>query len=136
MPAVQSASLVPVATGIRLNVSQTGTGDPLLLMPATSASLGHWAPLVPAFAARYRVIAFDYRGLGQSERGDAPITMASLAADTDALLDALDISRAHVLGWSLGSAVAQELALGHPDGSARWSCTRPGGGRTATCARC
>ena len=113
--AMQSATLVPVATGVRLNVSQTGTGEPLLLIMGTSGSLGFWEPLVAPFAEHHRVIAYDSRGLGQSERGEERITMASLAADAVALLDALEIERAHVLGWSLGSAVAQELALAHPD---------------------
>jgi pimeloyl-ACP methyl ester carboxylesterase len=113
--AMQSATLVPVATGVRLNVSQTGTGEPLLLIMGTSGSPGFWEPLVAPFAEHHRVIAYDNRGLGLSERGDARITMASLATDAAALLDALEIERAHVLGWSLGSAVAQELALAHPD---------------------
>lgn len=113
--AMQSATLVPVATGVRLNVSQTGTGEPLLLIMGTSGSLGFWEPLVAPFAERHRVIAYDNRGLGLSERGEERITMASLATDAAALLDALEIERAHVLGWSLGSAVAQELVLAHPD---------------------
>jgi pimeloyl-ACP methyl ester carboxylesterase len=113
--AMQPATLVPVATGVRLNVSQSGTGDPLLLIMGTSGSLGFWEPLAAPFAERHRVIAFDNRGLGASERGEERITVASLAADTAALLDALEIERTHVLGWSLGSAVAQELALAHPD---------------------
>jgi pimeloyl-ACP methyl ester carboxylesterase len=113
--AMQSTTLVPVATGVRLNVSQTGTGEPLLLIMGTSGSLGFWEPLVAPFAQRHRVIAFDSRGLGQSDRGEERITMASLAADAAALLDALEVERAHVLGWSLGSAVAQELALAHTD---------------------
>jgi pimeloyl-ACP methyl ester carboxylesterase len=113
--ATQPANLVPVATGVRLNVSEAGTGEPLLLIMGTSGSLGFWAHLVPGFAERHRTISFDNRGLGRSERGDGPITMASLAADAAALLDALEIERAHVCGWSLGSAVAQELALAHPD---------------------
>jgi len=112
---MQAATLVRVATGVRLNVSQTGTGEPLLLIMGTSGSLGLWEPLVAPFAARHRVIAFDNRGLGQSERGAERITMASLAVDAVALLDALEIERAHVLGWSLGSAVAQELALARPN---------------------
>ena len=112
---MQSAARVPVATGVRLNVSQTGAGEPLLLIMGTTGSLGFWEPLVAPFAQRHHVIAFDSRGLGQSERGEERITMASLAADAAALLDALEIERAHVLGWSLGSAVAQELALAHPD---------------------
>lgn len=113
--AMQSATRVPVATGIRLNVSQTGTGEPLLLIMGTSGSLGLWEPLVAPLAEQHRVIAYDNRGLGQSDRGAERITMASLAADAAALLDALEIERAHVLGWSLGSAVAQELALAHPE---------------------
>jgi pimeloyl-ACP methyl ester carboxylesterase len=113
--AMQSASLVPVSTGVRLNVSETGTGEPLLLIMGTSGSIGFWEPLVAPFAERHRAIAFDNRGLGQSERGEGRISMASLAADAAALLDALEVERAHLLGWSLGSAVAQELALAHPD---------------------
>ena len=111
---MQSATLVPVATGVRLNASQTGTGEPLLLIMGVSGSLGLWEPLVAPFAERHRVIAFDNRGLGQSERGEARITMASMAEDAAVLLDALEIERAHVLGWSMGGAVAQELALAHP----------------------
>ena len=61
------------------------------------------------------MIAFDNRGLGGSERGEGAISVASLAEDASALLEALEIPRAHVLGWSLGSAVAQELALAHPE---------------------
>ena len=113
--AMTSPTLVPVATNVRLNVSQTGTGEPLLLIMGTAGSIGFWEPLVAPFAERHRVIAYDSRGLGQSERGEQRITMATLATDAAALLDALEIERAHVLGWSLGSAVAQELALAHPD---------------------
>ena len=112
---MQPATLVPVSTGVRLNVSQTGAGEPLLLIMSTSGSLGLWEPLIAPLAGRHRVIAFDNRGLGQSERGEELLSLALLAADTAALLDALEIERAHVLGWSLGSAVAQELALAHPD---------------------
>jgi pimeloyl-ACP methyl ester carboxylesterase len=61
------------------------------------------------------VISYDHRGIGVSDRGDRPISMASLAEDAAALLGELGVERAHVLGWSLGSTVAQELALHHPD---------------------
>ena len=71
--------------------------------------------MVSRLADRYRVIAFDNRGLGGSERGTGPITVASMAEDTAALLEALDVPKAHVVGWSLGSAVAQEMALAHPE---------------------
>jgi pimeloyl-ACP methyl ester carboxylesterase len=61
------------------------------------------------------VVTYDLRGMGGSGRGAGKISVASLAADAQALLEALDIERAHVLGYSLGSAIAQELALAAPE---------------------
>lgn len=106
--------LQAVRTGVTLNYEVLGEGDPLLLIMGTSGSIQLWGTMLPRLAEHYRVIAFDNRGLGGSERGDGPITVASLAEDASALLEALDVPRAHVMGWSLGSAVIQELALAHP----------------------
>ncbi|MGY1637648.1 alpha/beta fold hydrolase [Geodermatophilus sp. SYSU D00742] len=103
-----------VRTGVRLNYESTGDGDPLLLVMGTSGSIGLWGQVVPRLAERFRVIAFDNRGLGGSERGEGAITAASMADDAAALLEALEVPRAHVMGWSLGSAVAQEMALAVP----------------------
>jgi pimeloyl-ACP methyl ester carboxylesterase len=114
-PVTEEARPVDVGTGVRLNTRSVGTGDPLLLIMGTSGSHGLWAAVEPALARRHRVIAFDNRGIGASTRGEGPITMRGLAEDVAALLDALEIERAHVAGWSLGSAVAQELAIAHPD---------------------
>lgn len=105
----------PVRTGVTLHHETTGDGEPLLLIMGTSGAVPLWGEMVPRLARTHRVIAFDNRGLGGSDRGDGPISVASLAEDAAALLEALDVPRAHVLGWSLGSAVAQELALAHPD---------------------
>jgi len=104
-----------VRTGVTLHYETHGEGEPLLLVMGTSGSAGLWAEATPRLAERFRVIAYDNRGLGGSERGDGPITVAGLAEDASALLEALDVPSAHVLGWSLGSAVAQELALAHPE---------------------
>ncbi|HVL84854.1 MAG TPA: alpha/beta fold hydrolase [Pseudonocardia sp.] len=106
--------LTTVRTGVRLNYEISGEGEPLLLVMGTSGSMLLWAELLPRLAERYRVIAFDNRGLGGSERGEGPITVASMAEDASALLEALDVPTAHAMGWSLGSAVVQELALAHP----------------------
>ena len=57
----------------------------------TAASLGMWMPVETPLADRFDVVSFDYRGLGDSERGDGPITAATLAEDARALLDALSI---------------------------------------------
>jgi pimeloyl-ACP methyl ester carboxylesterase len=107
--------LIDVGTGVHLHYRRIGSGDPLIIAMGTCASLGMCAPVETMFAKRYDVVSFDYRGLGKSERGDGAMTTASLADDVAGLLDALEIPRAHVLGWSLGSTVAQELALHHPD---------------------
>ncbi|GAA5136880.1 alpha/beta fold hydrolase [Pseudonocardia adelaidensis] len=104
-----------VRTGVTLNYEVSGEGEPLLLIMGTSGSIPLWAQLLPRLAERHRVIAFDNRGLGGSERGDGPITAASMAEDASALLEALDVPRAHAMGWSLGSAVVQELAIAHPE---------------------
>ena len=79
-----------VRTGVALNYEVSGNGDPLLLVMGTSGAIPLWGELLPRLAERYRVIAFDNRGLGGSERGDGPITAASLAEDASALLDALE----------------------------------------------
>lgn len=106
---------IPVRTGVTLNYEISGSGDPLLLVMGTSGSIPLWGELVSHLEQDHQVVAFDNRGLGGSDRGAGPITVASLAEDASALLEALEIPRAHVLGWSLGSAVAQELALAHPE---------------------
>ena len=106
---------VAVRTGVTLHYEISGEGEPLLLVMGTSGAIGLWAELLPRLAERYRVIAFDNRGLGGSSRGEGAISVASMAEDASALLEALDVPQAHVMGWSLGSAVAQEMALAHPD---------------------
>src|SRR3954452_13304491 len=104
-----------VRTGVTLNYEITGEGEPVLLIMGTSGSLLLWGEVAPRLAQEYQVIAFDNRGLGGSERGQGQITVASLAEDASALLEALEIPRAHAMGWSLGSAIVQELSLAHPN---------------------
>ena len=106
---------IPVRTGVTLNHEISGDGEPLLLIMGTSGSIPLWGELVGRLEQTHRVIAFDNRGLGGSDRGAGPISVGALAEDASALLEALDVPSAHVLGWSLGSAVAQELALARPD---------------------
>jgi pimeloyl-ACP methyl ester carboxylesterase len=103
------------AGDISVAVQEYGEGEPLLIVNGTTQSLGFWADQAPVLAGRHRVITYDLRGMGGSERGSGKISVASLAGDALALLEALDVQRAHVLGYSLGSAVAQELALATPD---------------------
>jgi pimeloyl-ACP methyl ester carboxylesterase len=104
-----------VRTGVTLHYETSGSGEPLLLVMGTSGSIPLWGEMVSRLSQTHQVIAFDNRGLGGSDRGEGPIDVASLAEDASALLEALDVPTAHVMGWSLGSAIAQELALAHPE---------------------
>jgi 3-oxoadipate enol-lactonase len=93
---------------------ETGAGDPLVLVMGFGGDHLAWGLQIPAFAAKYRVIAFDNRGVGQSDTPDVPYTTAMMADDTVGLLDVLRIDRAHVCGVSMGGMIAQEIALRHP----------------------
>jgi pimeloyl-ACP methyl ester carboxylesterase len=88
-----------------------------------------WLHQLPVFALRGRVIVFDNRGTGMTDVPPGPYTTARMADDAVALLGALGIARAHVLGVSLGGMIAQEVALRHPDRveGLVLGCTGPGG---------
>ena len=81
-----------------------------ILMNATAS----WALQLPAFSAEYRVLRYDCRGQGQSDHPVGPYSIALHADDLAALMTALEIERAHILGISYGGEVAQAFALGHP----------------------
>lgn len=93
-----------------------GDGAPLLLIQGMSGTHVSWGdPFLDALHARdLRTIRYDHRGTGHSPRVDQPFTLAELADDAAALLEALGLESAHVLGISMGGMVAQELALRHP----------------------
>jgi len=98
---------------IEMYYVEAGAGTPLVLIMGFGGDHLAWGFQIPAFAARYRVIAFDNRGVGQSDQPDHPYTTRLMADDTVGLMDALGIGRAHVLGVSMGGMIAQELALNH-----------------------
>jgi poly(3-hydroxyoctanoate) depolymerase len=102
------------AGGLRLRVGRSGDGPPLLLITGIGASLGMWEPLTRLLTGR-ELIAFDAPGCGESQRPRLPLRMGQLAGVTRALMDALELERADVLGYSFGGALAQELARRSPD---------------------
>jgi pimeloyl-ACP methyl ester carboxylesterase len=100
----------------RLSILEAGTGPPLLALHGLGATKGSFLPTVAALADRFRVIAVDQPGFGDSDKPigaayDAPY-FASSAIN---LLDALELDRVHLLGNSLGGRVALEIAMSHPD---------------------
>ncbi|MGW0950028.1 alpha/beta fold hydrolase [Streptomyces sp. NPDC002623] len=106
---------VSAGNGIEYAYREVGAGGvPLVLLMHFRGNLDYWDPaLVDALAQDRRVIAFDNTGVGGSG-GATPGTVAQMALDAVAFLDALDLTRADILGFSLGSFVAQEIALIRP----------------------
>jgi 3-oxoadipate enol-lactonase len=100
---------------VELYYEEHGTGDPLLLIMGLAADSQAWMFQIPDFAKRYRVIAFDNRGVGRSSKPAGPYTIHEMADDTVGLLDALKIEKAHVVGVSMGGMIAQELVLRNPE---------------------
>jgi 3-oxoadipate enol-lactonase len=102
----------------------------LILIPGTAGNHLYWADQIPVYAREFKVIVFDPRGTGQSSFPEGvDLTMAVMADDAAALLDALGVDAAHVYGVSMGGMVAQEMALRHPEKvrSLILGATTPGG---------
>src|SRR5512141_244911 len=104
MPKVQ-------ANGIELYYETHGEGKPLVLISGLGYSLWQWHKMVPYLAEHFKVITFDNRGVGQSDKPSGPYTAQMLAADTVGLLDALGIDKTIVAGHSMGGFIAQAMAL-------------------------
>jgi 3-oxoadipate enol-lactonase len=103
------------ANGQTLYYEVHGEGEPLLCVMGMSADTLAWALQVPTFAASHRTVIFDNRDVGQSSMADAPYEIADMAKDTLALADALELDSFHLLGMSMGGAIAQEMALAAPE---------------------
>jgi pimeloyl-ACP methyl ester carboxylesterase len=98
----------------RVHYLDVGAGAPVLFVHGNWASAGWWEPLLARLPAGYRGLAPDLRGRGRTSGPDSDYSPASLAADMLAFADALGLTRLHVVGHSLGAAVATQLALDAP----------------------
>ena len=93
-----------------------GSGEPILLIMGFSGAMDMWQQdFLTALSSQYKVIIFDSRGIGESGVSDKKFSIELFADDASGLLDAIGIKRADVLGWSMGTNVAQELVLHHPE---------------------
>jgi pimeloyl-ACP methyl ester carboxylesterase len=103
------------ANGIDIYYEIHGSGDPLVLINGLGYDLWMWHKMIPGLAEHLQVIAFDNRGVGKTDKPDGPYTAQMLADDTAGLLEALEISRAAVMGHSMGGFVAQALVVSRPE---------------------
>jgi pimeloyl-ACP methyl ester carboxylesterase len=108
---------MPVAKNgsVELYWESSGEGPAVLLLAGQGMTLPGWWSTIPVLQRHFRVIAFDSRDTGRSSRVALPYSVAQMADDAIAVLDAAGEKRAHVYGISLGGTVAQELALRRPD---------------------
>ncbi len=113
MTADQSG-IVPV-NDINMYYEIHGEGEPLLLIEGLGYSSWMWYKQIPELSKEYRVIVYDNRGVGRSDKPDSEYTIELMADDAAALLTVLGVESAHVLGVSMGGYIAQELALRHPE---------------------
>lgn len=100
--------------GADLHYEIHGTGEPLLLIHGLGSSGRDWEFQTSEFSQRYQVILPDLRGHGRSDKPPGPYSMTMFASDIASLLQTLGISNVHTVGWSLGGAIAFQLALDHP----------------------
>jgi 3-oxoadipate enol-lactonase len=101
---------------IELSYERAGSGPVLLLIMGLGGTFDHWdAGFLQGLRRDFDVIVYDHRSVGSSTRIEGAFTIAELAEDAAGLLAALDLDCAHVLGFSMGGMVAQELALAHPE---------------------
>lgn len=101
--------------GQRLYYEVHGEGDPLLIVMGLGGDLLAWMPQIADWSARYRLIAVENRDVGRSSYADAPYEIADMAHDTLALADHLELESFHLLGLSMGGAIAQTIALEQPE---------------------
>ncbi|HYM14410.1 MAG TPA: alpha/beta fold hydrolase [Dehalococcoidia bacterium] len=107
---------MPVATvnDIDLHYRDDGDGQPVLFIQGLGVDHRGWAPVTAPLAKGFRCISFDNRDVGRSSQTPAPYDVLDMAADALALLDALAIPRADIVGVSMGGVIAQEIAIRHP----------------------
>lgn len=110
----EQALSVPAAGGAVLAARSDGDGDPVLLIPGLGATRHVFEPILPALLRHRRVITYDPRGVGDSGRGSATLSMELLAGDAAAVITAAGLDSAHVVGASMGGVVAQRLAVDSP----------------------
>jgi 3-oxoadipate enol-lactonase len=101
--------------GFRCHYVQEGQGTDLVLIHGLGGSVHDWDTLVPTFSRHHRVLCYDVRGFGNSEKPPGPYPLQLFARDLAQLLQSLQIPAAHIAGISMGGVIAQRFTLDYPD---------------------
>ncbi len=101
------------ATGARIRYDSSGEGEPVVMIAGFGACGGYWSR-APSALPGYRIVSMDNRGVGGTEYSGG-FSMEDMADDVVAVMDSEGIEKAHVVGWSMGSLIARNLASRHPD---------------------
>jgi aminoacrylate hydrolase len=104
---------VAIAGG-EISYEVAGEGQPLIFVSGLGGTGRYWQPQVAAFASRFKVVTYDQRGMGSSDRVQRTFSVDQMAAELAQLMDALKIERAHIVGNSTGGAIGQTLAIEQP----------------------
>jgi len=119
------------ANGIEIYYEIHGKGEPLILIMGLRRNIEWWYRQVPDLSKHFKVLVFDNRGAGRSDKPKMDYSIRLFADDTTGLIESLSIKKAHILGLSMGGYIAQELAINYPHivKSLILACTGPGGER-------
>jgi pimeloyl-ACP methyl ester carboxylesterase len=106
---------VAMVNGIKLNYKIEGHGEPLVMIMGLGASRSGWSSQIPFFKKHFRIVTYDNRGVGKSDKPKGPYSIRMMADDAVKLMDHLEFEKAHILGLSMGGMIAQELAINYPE---------------------
>ena len=108
---------MPIAKTENVNIyyEMIGQGEPLVMIRGISSNVDHWYEQVLVLSKKYQLLIFDNRGIARSSDPGGSFSTRDMAADTVGLMEAVGIKKAHVLGYSMGGMIAQEMALAYPE---------------------
>lgn len=104
-----------IANGININYEVHGAGSPVVLIGGLGSHIQSWATQLPIYSEHYKVIAFDNRGMGKSDKPDMEYSIEMMADDAVSLLDSLDIEKASFVGKSMGGMISQWIGIKYPN---------------------
>ena len=108
---------MPIAesNGINIFYETYGEGEPVVLIAGLGSPMLSWETQIPIYSEKYKVIAFDNRGIGKSDITEPGFTISDMADDVIGLLDHLKIEKAKFIGKSMGGMITQRIGINHPE---------------------